>query len=522
MRSSLIQKLFLRPVSFRKIYLPYRFLLLPLAGAVFLLPRLEPVAGEIPGLVHWLGRFHPLVVHFPVVLVLLALLFELARRFKIIRTSATTIGVLLGLGLAGCLVSVGMGFLLYYTGEYTGEVMQGHLWGGLLLTSAMAVAVFLFLSFRQYRSRALYRGYLSSLVLANGILFYTSHQGGSLTHGSEYLTEHMPSFSEEAAAAWEPKPVEEMLVYNDVVVPVLNKKCMSCHNENKAKGDLIMTSYQALLKGGKGEHPTLVPGSAAESDMHRRAMLPLEDDDRMPPKGKLSLTKEEMDLMAWWINHGADTTLRVPEMAADGQIKPVVVGYLTELEAQQRTHFLQQQSLEKTLKELPAKKNVVLQVDPYDEKGINLSMPFPLATFKDEDVLAVQPLFPSITKASFMGSDITDDALYHVGQMPALRELYLQQTQIDGAGLVHLSSLKNLRLLDLSKTKINDGQLLHVLQLPGLEDLFLYETEVSKDVVEAIRKNKPDLNVRLERGKFFDRNKPQTIYSKLYKKAPWV
>jgi Leucine-rich repeat (LRR) protein len=90
-----------------------------------------------------------------------------------------------------------------------------------------------------------------------------------------------------------------------------------------------------------------------------------------------------------------------------------------------------------------------------------------------------------------------------MGQMTTLRELYLQQTQIDGSGLVHLSELKNLRLLDLSKSKVNDGQLLHVLQLPVLEDLFLYETKVSKEVVEAIRKNKPGLNVWLERGKFF-------------------
>ncbi|WP_026462971.1 c-type cytochrome domain-containing protein [Adhaeribacter aquaticus] len=503
MRSRIIQKFLVPTVSFQKVYIPYRLLLLPLAGAMLLLPRLKPTHGEVPDLVHWLGRFHPLVVHFPVVLVLMALLFELARKFRIIHISAATIGVVLGFSLAGSLASVGMGFLLYYTGEYTGEIMQGHLWGGVLLTSVVAITLFLFLTFRQYRSKAVYSSYLTFLVLANGILIYTSHQGGSLTHGSEYLSEHAPKFNRAGQAVFTPKAESEMLVYHDVVVPVLNQKCMSCHNENKAKGDLIMTTYEAMLKGGKGEHPTLVPGSAKESDMFRRVMLPEDDDDHMPTKGKPNLTKDEIELIAWWINHGADTTMRVPQMATDQQIKPVLTNYLTDLKTQQRTKFLQQQSLKDLLKEIPASNNVVLQLDPYDEKGINLSMPFPPGIFADKDIIKLQPLFPSITKASVMGSEITDDALYHIGQMSALQELYLQQTKIDGSGLIHLSSLKNLHLLDLSKTQVNDGQLLHVLQLPALEDLILYETTVSKEVVEAIRKNKPDLNVKLERGKFF-------------------
>lgn len=503
MRSRLIHKALTRPVSLAKLRTPYRFLLLPLAGAVLLLLRLQPNPSEVPDLVHWLGRFHPLVVHFPVVLVLLALLFELLRKFKLLRIPSATLGLLLGFSLASCLLSVGMGFLLYYTGEYKGEVIQQHLWGGVLLTCTMALTVFLFLSFRHHRAAFYYNSYLGMLVLANGMLVYTSHQGGSLTHGSEYLTEHMPRFQKAAEAPFVPKPRKEMLVYQDVVVPMLNKKCMSCHNENKSKGELIMTSYRHLLKGGKSKLPSLVPGSTTESEMFRRMMLPVEDEDRMPTDGKPGLTKEETDLIAWWIKHGADTTLRVPQLLADQQLKPVALRYLTELEAQQRSRFLQQQNLRQVLEELPDKNKVVLQLDPYSAKGINLSMPFPATSFKDQDVLQVQALFPSITKASFMGSDISDEALYHVGQMTALRELYLQQTSIDGSGLVHLSALENLRLLDLSKTNINDGQLLHVLQLPALEDLVLYETEVSKEVVEAIRKNKPKLNVRLVRGNFF-------------------
>ena len=95
MHRSFIQKLSIKPFSFRKFSLPYRILLLPLAGSILLLPRLEPLAGNVPGVVHLLGRFHPLVGHSLVVLVLLALLFELVRQFKLFRISAATIGLLL-------------------------------------------------------------------------------------------------------------------------------------------------------------------------------------------------------------------------------------------------------------------------------------------------------------------------------------------------------------------------------------------------------------------------------------------
>lgn len=497
-----MQKVHLRSSSFIKNIIQYRFLFLFIAVAVLFLPLLKPSEATAPGFIYFLGRFHPLIVHFPVVLVCITLIFEVVRKFRWWTISPATIGFLLGTTLMGSLVSVGLGFMLYYTGEYVGNTMQQHMWGGVLLTSFSAIALFLFLSYYRTVSNVTYAYYVSFLVLANFILVFTSHQGGSLTHGEEYLTEHMPAFIS-AEAQWEPKPVEKMLVYEDMIVPVLDKKCMSCHNENKSKGDLIMTSYQDILKGGKSEHPTLKPGSALESELYKRVMLPLEDEDRMPPKGKISLTKEEITLIAWWINKGADTTLKVTEASRDEQISPLLNTYLAELEARQQASYLQKQGLEKLIKTVAQEDNYVLRIDPYEEKAITLSMPFPPAAFDDNDLLKLQPLFSSITKASFIASQITDDALYHIGQMSALQELYLQKTQIKGTGLVHLASLPNLKLLDLSGSAVNDGNLLNILQFPVLEDVYINETSISKEVIEAIQQNKPDLKIHTERGKLF-------------------
>lgn len=502
MLDRLMQRENFRLDSFRKIGIRYRFVILLVAAAVLFLPQIQPTEDTAPRFIYFLGRFHPLIIHFPVVLVFLVLVLEFARRLHLWHIASTTIAFLLGIGLVGSVAALGLGMMLYYTGEYESNTMQQHLWGGVLLTASLAVTLYLFLSYQNSGSKVVHSFYVSFLLLANVILVYTSHQGGSLTHGSEYLTEYLPRFTQ-AEEAWEPKPVEEMLVYEDMIVPFLDKKCMSCHNENKAKGGLIMTSYQALLKGGKSDFTTLTPGSTTESDMYRRVTLPLEEEDHMPPEGKVPLTNDEISLLAWWIEKGADPALKVQEASMDQQIQPFIESYRAELETQQRARFLQKQSLERLIQTVSTGDHYVLQIDPYEEAMLTLSMPFPSSSFEDHDLLSAQPLFSRISKASFIGSNITDDALYHIGQMTSLRELYLQQTPIKGEGLLHLSKLQNLKLLDLSKTAINNGQLLHILRLPSLEDLYLNETHISQEVIEAIQQNQPDLNIHLERGNLF-------------------
>ena len=81
---------------------------------------------------------------------------------------------------------------------------------------------------------------------------------------------------------------------------VLKSNCFSCHNDQKKKGGLVMTSREALLKGGddgaaitlgKPEDSALISSLAAEADPH------------MPPKKQLAAA--QIELLRRWVREGA-------------------------------------------------------------------------------------------------------------------------------------------------------------------------------------------------------------------------
>src|SRR5688500_11484760 len=198
----------------KKSVVRFRIIFLLLGMGIFFSLLVEPSPEPVPGTVYFLGRFHPLVIHFPVVLVMLALLFEIIRRLRLLKITDAIVGFSLAFALLGSLLSLGLGLMLYYTGEYTGEIMQQHLWGAVTFTACLSISLYLFLRHHKAPSRAVYGFYFAFLVSANIMLGYTSHHGGSLTHGSEYLTEYMPSLTRQKDN-WQAKSMEEMRVFQD-------------------------------------------------------------------------------------------------------------------------------------------------------------------------------------------------------------------------------------------------------------------------------------------------------------------
>lgn len=430
---------------------------------------------------------------------MLSLAFALANWFKLWPISVTTILVILLTGILASLGSMALGFMLYYTGDYSGDLIIKHYWGAIFFTASLCLGLFWRLEYERNASRYFYWLFVAFLVMANGALIYTSHQGGSLTHGDQYLTEYMPDFG---ASNDKQKPVADMLVFDDMITPLLKRKCMSCHNENKSKGGLIMTTYNKLMKGGSGQQATVVPHASAESDLYRRVILPANDDDKMPPAGKPGLTPDEIKLLGWWIDQGASDTLRIGHLSGDSVMGPMIEHYANELRRQQQKEQRQLQALNELITSV-SNNRCVIRRDPAEPDGIQVSMVFPLVHFDDNDLQTLEPAFEKITKVSLVGSDITDDSFYAISQMTSLRELYLQHTRVTGSDLPELTVLSDLKILDLSDTKITDANLLMVLQFPGLEELFVNNTAVSEDVVRAIMSYRPELKIHRERGALF-------------------
>jgi hypothetical protein len=264
--------------------------------------------------VYLLGRFHVLVLHLPIGILLLAVLLEilaLRQRFAPLEASLPLIWLL---GAMGALVTVVLGYMHASEGGFEGEVVNLHRWSG----SFLALLAFAIWAWRAELPGSFSRFRLVPVVLITAALFATGHYGGSLTHGSSWL------FAGTGAPDRPPVgDVAEADIYLDVVAPALRSRCSSCHNEDKRRGELSLASYRDLMKGGESG-PVLVPHQPDRSDLVRRIRLDPAHVDFMPKDGKTPLTPEQRKAIEWWIEIGAPNGGSLAQLRAPAAIQGTI------------------------------------------------------------------------------------------------------------------------------------------------------------------------------------------------------
>ncbi len=444
-------------------------------------------------MLEFFGRFHPVFVHLPIGILLLAcicILLSLKQKFANLKHA---IPLMLLFGALSAIVSCVTGYLLANGGDYDGNLVSNHQWMGI---SVAVLSIILWAIYKKVKSKGILAAIATILVV---LISITGHLGGSLTHGSDYLTAPLKSDGAKNGAAIPPIPnVQEAFVYQNAIQPLLKSRCYSCHGSEKQKGKLRLDQEEYILKGGEDGH-TVVKGKADESELIKRILLPLNDEDHMAPKEKPQLSTNEIALLKWWINNGADFKKKFKDLPQGDDIKPVLASLQKgeDATADIKNNDIPTEEIsaadDKALKKLA---DAGVTIVPVAQNTNYLSANFVNVQVMGKDIL---DLLKSIDKQllwlKLENAKVNDQTLTAIKDCKNLRRLNLNNTQITDAGLVALKDLDQLQSLSLVGTKVTIKGIDQLKKLKNLKFLYLYQTKITKADLAAIKKLLPKTNL---------------------------
>ena len=433
------------------------------------------------------GRLHPAIVHLPIGILLLACLFELFTRSKHYVTFRPAIKTMIFWGMVSAVAAVVSGLMLEGSGEYEEEFVQPHEWAGI---SAAVLCIVLYILYRKNAKRNVVKIFSAVVLL---MISVTGHLGGNVTRGPEFLTE--PFNQSHKTVTIKPIPnIQHAAAFNDVVQPILKEGCYNCHGPNKQKGKLRFDEKEAIIKGGKSGK-TIVAGKPEDSEMIKRLLLPMDHEDHMPPKSKAQLTREQISVLQWWINAGADFNKKVSELKQSDNIKPVLLALESGIAAPDNeiTEVPEEPVEEGDTAVIHKLSADGVMLMPVARNSNYMSASFVTATGKADSLLKLLlRLKKQIISLKLDQANITDSSLTTIAELGNIRRLQLSNTHISDAGLVKLKKLKDLGSLNLVGTKVTAKGVLEMKDVKTLKYIYLYKTNIIAEERTELKKSFPE------------------------------
>ncbi len=433
----------------------------------------------IPTWLQVVGRMHPLLLHFPIVLLVFAVIYEyfLSKNPKnteggykreigdwILLSAAFTAGISALLGL----------FLSQEQG-YNAEAIAWHKWTGV----AVSVISILWYAFRNSLRETKNASLAVSAVSLVAIIL-AGHQGANITHGEGFLTAPLSPKNEVVQVK-----MDDAGVFRDMVKPILEKKCLSCHNNQKAKGELVMETQEQILKGGK--NGKLWDATSADLGLlMQRIHLPLEEKKHMPPIGKPQLTDEEKAILRHWLKNGADFNKKIKDLADSDTLKIIANNTLKTRETE---HFNFSAADENTVKKLNNNYRLVYPL-ALNSPALGVDF-FGASFFSSEQLKELQAVKAQMVHLNLNKMPVNDADIKTIAAFSELRKLNLSFTQITGVSLSELKNLRELRQLSLSGTDVKITDLEVLKNMPHLSALFLWNTSLSESDKTVLRTKLP-------------------------------
>ncbi|MGX5816778.1 c-type cytochrome domain-containing protein [Chitinophaga lutea] len=433
---------------------------------------------QLPGWVQVAGRMHPLLLHFPIVLLLMAVLLDLTmlRNAKLRQFQPLVTGMWLAGALAAAITAIA-GLLLAKEEGY--ENIGLHKWSGLAIVWVASLSYRL----RYARQLLFWTGNLAMLAA----LVIAGHAGANLTHGEDFLLAPVARPAEDVAV-----PFDEALAYEHLVRPILREKCMSCHNSSKTKGELNMETVALLRKGGKSG-ALFLAGDPAASLLMQRIHLPVDEKKHMPPKKEPQLDDEEIAILRHWIAKGGSFELALASLPASDSLRTLAQRRLS-APGKEETFDFAAASADK-IAALTSNYRVIY---PLSRNSPALVVTFyNRDQYKPEDLEALLPLKTQIVELHLQKMPVKDAALATIARFPNLRKINLDYTDITGQTLGALKSLSHLQSLAVSGTAVTLPQLQQLSGHPSLREVYCWNTRLQPKDSAALAGIR---GIRFERG----------------------
>lgn len=452
----------------------------------------------------FLGHFHPALLHLPIGFYTVLAVLEYLDSSKSGPRIGKACEIVLNYTAIVAVIAAVLGILLALPGGYNETLLDRHRWLG----SLSAIFAFWLIVLRNWARSKSRNGfsipYHSALAATLILLVVVGHDGGTLTHGSGYLTKHLPSpiknligMENSDDAEKGPLSVEDADVYQDIIHPIFDQTCIQCHGPDKSKGELRLDSFELAMLGGElGD--TIIPGDSEASELIYRLHLEIDDDERMPPEGKPQPTEGQIAILEWWIQAGAVESGLVGELEIPETVKSAMVAHLegsAEVEEKEEVPeilipMLTWEEAEAEIAAIEEEPNIDILRVALNSPAVRVKGPFGDNKFNDHALAKLEPIASNIVELEIGFSDVTDEGLAAVANMSNLEKLYLQKTSVTDEGIQHLEGLTRLRYLNLYGTQVTDDALDTLVDLPLLKSLFVWETEISKSAAEDFQKQK--------------------------------
>ncbi len=492
-------------------------------------------------LTEFFGRLHPLLVHLPIGILLFAFALILFQRFQKVEVEVAISFALL-LGSISALFASAAGWFLVQSGEYDADLVFQHQWLGI------GTAVFSMAAYFIKRIRDI----LTTMSVC--ALIVTGHFGGNLTHGEDYLfpkkksaplqmipaldsaQQEVSKVSPMELAKTNQKPsvqiqvntekaqrVKTRFIFRDEILPILEKKCFSCHSATKKKGGLRLDTEEFILSGGKNG-AVLTAGNPENSSIYLSMLLPEDDDNHMPPKGKPQLTPQEIAFFHQWIKQGAsfreETKIFLDSQEEKLEVtenKPVHVSASKSVVSPAIVQDVEGSILKNKMEAVPPLLLNQLKLQNIIVSNFGTNSNYLMVNFvnvKDyrssliDDVLK---LGDNVVRLRLSQQPVSDSDIKKLSGLKNITRLNLEKTAITDLALKYLKDLPNLEQINLYGTNITDNGLLELANCVHLKMIFLWQTKTTTKGIEQLKRSLPKVQVELGGAQFV---KPDTIKTK--------